>query len=195
MFTKGKAPWVLYLAIIVSFTIFIFARSICFIRSQYRAGLSKELCKCENPKIFKHNAYKVINGTRLANGLPWAAFIFLRNQTDSNNTNVKRPFCTCTIINRYFAIAAAHCSDVSNQIAFVGAGLDHDFNPILNTKANFKKVKTFHNLPADEQPDEQPVLSMQTYDRRKLDLTLVELEEPFEFNAETNVSPACLLGI
>lgn len=91
-------------------------------------------------------------------------------------------FCTSVILNKKFALTAAHCFNQYLEFKkmqrldlplFVGAGLDHQLKNIAASEENFRKVYEFYKSPAG-------------------DIALIELEEPFFFGHKTGIYPACI---
>lgn len=73
----------------------------------------------------------------------------------------------------------------------MGAGLDHRVNTILKSPANFRKVKQSRPLRVEQS---QIKLRSSEADKNVLyDLALLELEQPWAFNDQTNIYPACLM--
>lgn len=80
---------------------------------------------------------------------------------------------------------------------YVGAGLDHNVTKIVANPKNSRKVKEFYKPPAPkinktilEGLDENSEMFLIA----KNDIALLEMEEPWTFDEQTRIKPACLMG-
>lgn len=157
-------------------------------------ALDQDQCKC---KKLEETNFRIVNGTAgpaLKEALPWMAFFYVVTLV---GFNVR---CSATVIGRSYVITAKHCVEhLPIEDLGIGAGLDHDINRIMRTPANFRKVKRVHGVKLEEKFVENGTYHNTTkYNTTKhelqiQDLALLELEEPWEFDKQTRISPACLL--
>ena len=188
------------LIISLIFLLFLVVSSFLFIDSQFRFGLDKRVCKCENSKNQSISA-RIVNGTKLANltqALPWISFL-LFEFPDFKTNKTKIVFkCTTSIINRYFAISAAHCvldliSNVGVLNFYIGFGLtDIDLDEI-SSSSNLRKGRSYYLPPQLENLDDIKIVNLLI----NFDIVLIEIEHdnPFEFDEALNILPACLIDL
>lgn len=90
---------------------------------------------------------------------------------------------------------ARHCA--LNSTLYVGVGLDHGVDRILNSpKANVRKVKRIHLLPpapSEDQQEESKEKASEESTFHLYGLALLELEHPWTFDGVSKIYPACLM--
>ena len=181
------------------FLLFLFISSLIFLNSQFRFGLDKRVCKCENLK--NQTISSIGNGTKLTSwtqALPWISFLLFESIKPNNKSELELG-CTASIINKYFVLIARHCIQTPKAFIrkkvinfYIGTGLvevDIDaFTMNLSSKvrSNLKKVKNYYFTPG---------MDLSTPDSIKNDIALLETEHdnPFEFDEASNHLPACLI--
>lgn len=81
----------------------------------------------------------------------------------------------------------------SDDEYYVGAGLNHDSDPIRKKPANFRKVKRFHVFGPAQSKENAGKVTVTDPEKLKTDAALLELEQPWSFGGQTNIYPACLM--
>lgn len=83
---------------------------------------------------------------------------------------------------------ARHCVFLNHTI-YIGAGLDHDPEKILSSPSNCRQVHEFYVYQMEKL--EFLRHSASSFDLRS-DIALLQMREPWIFNDQTNIYPACL---